>query len=152
MEAFPGSSEFRNWYKKAEGSFHCLLGEPLNPNNTVVLDLSVGSSLSAKMEGVSMEEQREIMDSFLRENNAEIGVGKYGEARSFYSAKEFLNNSIDGEEKRTIHLGIDVFAPCGTSIYTPIDGVVHQLQDNQSELDYGPTVILRHKITDGPEF
>ena len=152
MEAFPGSSEFLNWYKKAEGSFHSLLGEPLNPENTVVLDLSIGSSLSAKMEGVSLEKQVEIMDSYLRENNAEIGVGKYAEARSFYSAKEFLNNSIDGEEKRTIHLGIDVFAPSGTSIYTPIDGVVHKLQDNQTELDYGPTVILRHKITDGPEF
>jgi 4-aminobutyrate aminotransferase-like enzyme/Ser/Thr protein kinase RdoA (MazF antagonist) len=152
MEAFPGSSAFRNWYKKAGGSFHGLLGEPLNPENTAVLDLSVGSSLSAKTEGVSLEKQEDILDEYLRENNAEIGVGKYAEVRSFYTAKEFLNNSIDGEEKRTIHLGIDVFAPSGTSIYAPIDGVVHQLQDNQSELDYGPTVILRHKFTDVPEF
>ncbi|MDP7439318.1 MAG: aminotransferase class III-fold pyridoxal phosphate-dependent enzyme, partial [SAR324 cluster bacterium] len=36
--------------------------------------------------------------------------------------------------------------------HAPIDGVVHQLQDNHNELDYGPTVILRHKFTDGPEF
>jgi 4-aminobutyrate aminotransferase-like enzyme len=152
LEACPASFEFRNWYQNAEGSFHGLLGKPLNPEKTVILDLSVGSSLSAKMEGVSLEKQQEILDSFLLENNAELGVGKYAEVRSFYAAKDFLNNSIDGEEKRTIHLGIDLFAPSGTSIHSPIDGVVHKLQDNHNELDYGPTVILRHKFADSPEF
>ena len=152
LEAFPGSSEFRNWYKKAEGSFHDLLGVPLNSEKTAVLDLSAGSSLSAKTDGVSLEKQQNILDEYLRENNAEFGVGKYSEARSFYAAKEFLNNSIDGEEKRTIHLGIDVFAASGTSIYPPIEGIVHQLQDNQSALDYGPTVILKHQPENGPEF
>ena len=152
LEACTASFEFRNWYQNAEGSFHGLLGEALNPEKTAVLDLSAGSFLSAKTDGVSLEKQQNILDEYLRENNAEIGIGKYTEARSLYAAKEFLNNSIDGQEKRTIHLGIDVFAPSGTSIYAPIDGVVHQLQDNQSPLDYGPTVILRHKFTDGPEF
>ncbi|MFL2738482.1 MAG: aminotransferase class III-fold pyridoxal phosphate-dependent enzyme [bacterium] len=152
MEAFPSSNKFQHSFKKAEGSFHGLLGKPLNPEKTVILDLSVGSSLSAKMEGISLEKQKEILDSYLLENNAELGVGKYAEVRSFYAAKDFLNNSIDGEEKRTIHLGIDLFAPSGTSIYAPIEGLVHQLQDNHNELDYGPTVILSHKFTDGTEF
>ena len=152
MEAFPSFNEFRHSFKKAEGSFHGLFGKPLNPEKTVILDLSVGSSLSAKMEGVSLEKQQEILDSYLLENNAVLGVGKYAEVRSLYVAKDFLNNSIDGEERRTIHLGIDFFAPTGTSIYAPIEGIVHQLQDNHNELDYGPTVILRHKFTDSPEF
>ena len=152
LEACTASFEFRNWYQNAEGSFHGLLGEALNPEKTAVLDLSAGSFLSAKTDGVSLEKQQNILDEYLRENNAEIGVGKYTEARSFYAAKEFLNNSIDGQEKRTIHLGIDVFAPSGASIFAPIDGVVHQLQDNQSPLDYGPTVILKHQPENGPEF
>jgi len=113
LEACTASFEFRNWYQNAEGSFHGLLGEALNPEKTAVLDLSAGSFLSAKTDGVSLEKQQNILDEYLRENNVEIGVGKYTEARSFYAAKEFLNNSIDGQEKRTIHLGIDVFAPSG---------------------------------------
>ena len=152
LEACTASFEFRNWYQNAEGSFHGLLGEALNPEKSAVLDLSVGSFLSAKIEGVSLEKQQNILDEYLRENNAQTGIGKYAEARSFYVAKEFLNNSIDGQEKRTIHLGIDVFAPSGASIFAPIDGVVHQLQDNQSPLDYGPTVILKHQPENGPEF
>ncbi|MBC8257590.1 MAG: aminotransferase class III-fold pyridoxal phosphate-dependent enzyme [SAR324 cluster bacterium] len=152
LEACPASFEFLNWYKKADALIHNLLGETLNPEKTAVLDLSVSSFLSAKTEGVSLEKQQHILDEYLGENNAEFGVGKYTEARSFYAAKDFRNNSIDGEEKRTIHLGIDVFASSGTSIYAPIAGVVHQLQDNHNELDYGPTVILCHKFKDGPEF
>jgi len=80
------------------------------------------------------------------QKNAEIGVGKYLEARSFYAADEFVNDSLDGHEKRTIHLGIDICVPAGTVIYAPIKGVVHQIQDNKSELDYGPTVILKHQL------
>ena len=44
-----------------------------------------------------------------------------------------------------------VYLP-GTVIYAPIKGVVHQIQDNKSELDYGPTVILKHQLEDGPVF
>lgn len=152
MEAFPSLPEFSKWQKKVAGSFHFLLGEPLNTEKTTVLDLSAGSSFSAKSEGMSLEAQQEFLDTYLREKNAEIGVGKYLEARSFYAADEFVNDSLDGHEKRTIHLGIDICVPAGTVIYAPIKGVVHQIQDNKSELDYGPTVILKHQPEDGPVF
>ena len=85
LEACPASFEFRNWYQNAEGSFHGLLGNLLSPAKTAVLDLSVGSFLSAKTEGASLEKQQKILDEYLLENNAEFGVGKYTEARSFLS-------------------------------------------------------------------
>jgi len=152
MEACPWASKFRKWQKETAGLFHGLQGSPLDAKKTAVLDLSVGSSFSAKSEGMTLDEQQRNFDAYLIEKNAEIGLGKYAEVRSFYAAEEFLNNSLDGDEKRTIHLGIDVFAPAGTSIYAPIEGVVHQLQDNHSKLDYGPTVILKHQPVDGPVF
>ena len=79
-------------------------------------------------------------------------VGKYSEVRSIYSAEQFYHDSLEGDEKRTIHLGIDIFAKAGTCIYAPFDGVVHHLNDNRSHLDYGPTVILKHQPSDGPLF
>ena len=75
MEAFPSLPEFSKWQKKVAGSFHFLLGEPLNTEKTTVLDLSAGSSFSAKSEGMSLETQQEILNTYLREKNAEIGVG-----------------------------------------------------------------------------
>jgi 4-aminobutyrate aminotransferase-like enzyme len=45
-----------------------------------------------------------------------------------------------------VHLGIDLFAAPGTTVHAPLAGRVHSLQDNAAPLDYGPTVILEHRI------
>ena len=66
-------------------------------------------------------------------------IGKYNEDRTIYTAKQYL-----GKNPRTIHLGIDLFAPPGTKILCPVDGKVHSFQNNQGEGDYGPTIILEH--------
>ncbi len=51
-----------------------------------------------------------------------------------------------GGEKRTIHLGIDLFAPAGTPVYAPFAGTVHAFADNAAAQDYGPVVVLAHRI------
>jgi len=152
MEACTSALEFSNWQKKANGSFHQILGGTCDVEKKLILDLSVGSSFSAMTENMSIDEQQEYFSKHLKENHADIGIGKYAEVRSFYTSKEFLKNSLDGEERRTIHLGVDLFKAVGTLIYAPIEGEVFYLRNNKSSLDYGPTVILRHKPTDGPEF
>ena len=54
-------------------------------------------------------------------------------------------------ERRTIHLGIDLFMQPGSSVYAPLAGVVHSFRDNCLPLDYGPTIILQH-VVDGLQF
>ena len=68
-------------------------------------------------------------------------IGRYNEARSFYTEPLFDG---PGEERRTIHLGLDLFAAAGTPIFAPLDGVVHAIANNHQRLDYGPVMILRH--------
>lgn len=72
---------------------------------------------------------------------AEIHAGGYGEDRAIYDTPIF---NPPGEEPRTIHLGLDVFAPAGTPVFAPLGGVVHSLQRNENAKDYGPTLILEH--------
>lgn len=43
---------------------------------------------------------------------------------------------------------MDLFAPPGAPVHAPLDGVVHALADNRAEQDYGPVVILAHKLPD----
>ena len=152
LEACKVTTEFRKWQKTATGSFHSLMGEPLTNKNTSMLDLSTGSPISAKLQWMSIDEQQEYLERILLEMNAETAVGKYAEVRSVYAAEEFHHVSLEGVEKRTIHLGIDVFAAAGTAIFAPLEGIVHHLKDNNNKLDYGPTVILKHKPKDGPIF
>jgi len=83
---------------------------------------------------------------------ATVGVGRYGEARLLYDDPAFHDIGNNGPEARTIHLGLDLFAPPGTAVRSPLPGTVVSAVDNAHPHDYGPTVILRHTADDGTAF
>ncbi|WP_233350462.1 peptidoglycan DD-metalloendopeptidase family protein [Henriciella barbarensis] len=68
--------------------------------------------------------------------------GGYGEDRAIYDTPIF---NCPGEEPRTLHLGLDIFAAAGAPVFAPLDGQVHSLQRNDNAKDYGPTLILQHE-------
>ena len=70
------------------------------------------------------------------------GLGSYLEKRTVYATPQFAD--VASPEWRTMHLGIDVFAPAGTSVYAPLAGRVLYLTYNADLLDYGHTLILEH--------
>ena len=76
-----------------------------------------------------------------------LGVGGYGEDRDVYTSDLF-----GGDERRTVHLGVDLFVPPGTDIYAPLDGMVEAVADNRSPQDYGPVIVVRHRTGDGVPF
>lgn len=78
-----------------------------------------------------------------------LRAGGYGEDRSVYTQTLF---APDGEEPRTVHLGLDVFAPAGADVFTPLSGRVHSSRINDAEGDYGPTIILEHAPVAGLKF
>nr|WKN36747.1 peptidoglycan DD-metalloendopeptidase family protein [Tunicatimonas sp. TK19036] len=70
------------------------------------------------------------------------GIGGFLENRSIYRRSTLYTT----EEVRSIHLGVDVWSPALTPIHAPLDGVIHSFKDNDGFGDYGPTIILEHKI------
>ncbi len=70
------------------------------------------------------------------------GLGSYFEKRSVYATPQFAD--VASPEWRTMHLGIDVFAPAKTPVYAPLPGRVLHLTYNADLLDYGNTLILEH--------
>jgi murein DD-endopeptidase MepM/ murein hydrolase activator NlpD len=77
------------------------------------------------------------------------GLGLYAENRTVYATAQFADAA--SSERRTIHLGIDVFAPAGTPVHAPLPGRVKHLSYNADPLDYGHTLILEHDL-DGLRF
>ena len=120
---------------------------------SVVLDLSVGSQfLSAnRRESETSALTRKICD-VMEEAKVSIAIGRYDEARLLYSSPLFGADPSPLEERRTIHLGMDLFAEPGTAIQAPIEGVIHTLANNAAPLDYGPLVILQHDAGDAGVF
>ncbi|MBA4349972.1 MAG: hypothetical protein C0427_01840, partial [Rhodobacter sp.] len=72
------------------------------------------------------------------------GLGLYGENRTVYATPQFADAA--SPERRTIHLGIDVFAPGGTPVFAPLPGRMKYLTYNADPLDYGHTLILEHDV------
>jgi 4-aminobutyrate aminotransferase-like enzyme len=50
-----------------------------------------------------------------------------------------------------VHLGLDLFTETGVPVHAPLDGTVHSFADNAGALDYGPTIVLEHRV-DGLRF
>src|SRR5262249_13840142 len=65
-----------------------------------------------------------------------------------YTGEQYATRGWDGPEWRTIHLGLDLFAPVGTAVRTPLPGRVQSIRDNAGPGDYGPTVIVEHTLGD----
>jgi peptidoglycan LD-endopeptidase LytH len=70
------------------------------------------------------------------------GIGGYNEDRILYKRSKHF----DGAEPRTIHLGIDIWAPAATKVYAPLGGLVHSFAFNNNFGDYGATIILQHQL------
>jgi 4-aminobutyrate aminotransferase-like enzyme/Ser/Thr protein kinase RdoA (MazF antagonist) len=123
-------------------AFAPLLGKDLASERLLVLDLSVGSPL---VSGDPRENAEPALtpriETLMREYGATVAIGRYGEARLLYTSPDFGDGD---EERRTIHLGLDLFAPAGTPVHAPLDGFVHAFADKTPRLDYGPVVILKH--------
>jgi 4-aminobutyrate aminotransferase-like enzyme len=120
---------------------------------SLVFDLGVGSTfLGANPEASKTEALTEKIFGEMKRAGVQVGVGRYNEARPLYTSALFGGSNNTAEERRTIHLGIDLFVEPGTALRAPLDGVVHILANNAAPLDYGPLVILRHETGDAEEF
>lgn len=87
-------------------------------------------------------------DGWFAATGAVYGLGLYGEDRTVYRSAQFADAA--SPERRTVHLGIDVFAPAGTPVRAPLPGRVARRAYNADPLDYGHTLILEHRAGDRP--
>ena len=109
---------------------------------SIVLDLSAGATLLGQpIAGLDVRALSALIDRAMAEAGTGFAFGRYGEPRELYSTDLFGD---DSGERRTIHLGVDLFCAAGTHVHTPEDGVVEYVANNDRELDYGPLVIVDH--------
>ena len=83
--------------------------------------------------------------SLLKRNNAKVAYGGYLEVRNLYDRSDYFQAMAE-DDKRNIHLGIDFWCEDGTDICAFLDGQVHSFANNMNYGDYGPTIILEHKL------
>jgi 4-aminobutyrate aminotransferase-like enzyme/Ser/Thr protein kinase RdoA (MazF antagonist) len=144
----PTTPAVEAWLRSTRESFAPPLGVDLRSEPCVVVDLGVASPLVDGDPGRNAERYlTERLGAAMASAGATVGVGQYDEPRLLYTSPVFASGVAEGET-RTIHVGLDLFAPAGTPVHAPLDGVVHLVTVNDGPLDYGGVVILRHEARD----
>ena len=152
-EPSAASARVRKWLRGQRSTIASVLDVDLRSEPVAVLDLSIGSALISGDETENAEPAlTERVFGAMRDRGARVGIGRYDEARLLYTSSFFGGGVSPLEERRTIHIGLDLFAEAGTPVYAPFDGTIHAFADNHAPLDYGPLIILRHETDDGTEF
>ncbi|MEI7944308.1 MAG: aminotransferase class III-fold pyridoxal phosphate-dependent enzyme [Actinomycetes bacterium] len=114
---------------------------PFKDHKYIYLDWSV--------ENTSIPRWSEDIANLMASKGADVAIGHYCENRNVYQGDAYNTASPSA---RTIHLGVDLFLPAGSPVYSALDGVVDAFNDNNTPLDYGPVILLRHETTEGIPF
>jgi len=144
-EASPQSTRIQQWLRDNQSSFARVVDFDVKTQADIVFDLSVSS---LDIGDLALLDDREWFHEHIFGRMAKVGreisIGRYDEARLIYQADFFKVDTDEFPERRTVHIGLDIFAKAGTPIYAPIDGEIIIMQDNAGWQDYGPMVILKH--------
>ena len=153
LEPSPKSDSVRRWLVQQSGTFAPVMPFDARNDAILVLDLGVTSPL---VSAESRENAEPLLtariDAAMRDAGVTISIGKYDEPRLLYSSPLFAGAESPLDERRTIHLGLDIFADAGTPVFAPLRGIVHAFAYNPAALDYGGVIILRHTTDDDTDF
>ena len=148
------ASALRAWLGKTrdQGRFAPLLPPALAQGSHTVFDLSVGSRWLGTTTDLDARGWTDLLFGHMHAKGAGVGIGRYDEARRWYDSDTFAIEGEDGVERRTVHVGIDLFAEAGTPVHAPFAATIHSFRDNDARLDYGPTIVLRHEASEAGEW
>ena len=166
LPACPASAPVERWLRARTGSFAPVVagtgagagtgtsGADLAREPVHTVDLSIDSPLLTSAL-LARDDAHAVGAAIAAETaaaGARVGAGGYAEVRAIYSGPQFATDASPTGERRTVHLGVDLFVPAGTPVLAPLAGTVHAFHDNAARHDYGPVILLRHETDAGTPF
>lgn len=108
------------------------------------VDLSVSNNELSKHNLSTAEDFEKYIENLLASNNSKVAYGGYNEERNLYKRSEIFKDNE--AEERNMHLGLDLWIKAGTPVLSALDGTIHSFKNNVGLGDYGPTIILEHRL------
>ncbi len=124
-----------------------VIDEAILMTDYVPIDISKSNLELQEFDISSSKEWTHYIEKYLHKYNAKVAYGGYLEVRNLYNRSDYFN-SLDEDKERNIHLGIDLWCKAKTPVLAVLDGKIHSFRNNKNHGDYGPTIILEHKIND----
>lgn len=145
--SYENRTRFDDWLEKNRQDLHPVVA--LEGKIVSYLDLSVGSKdLGNHSDFQEITAFNKRVQRMMEDMQIDIGLGGYGEIRPFYSTDAYQVEGNNGMQWRTEHIGFDIWAEAGTVVSAPLDGKIYSFKNNDAERDYGPTIILVHRVNE----
>lgn len=122
-----------------------VMPHPLTAENTIRLDLSKANDDPDFKAADTVGKLQAYIEAHLARGPYLYALGGYGEERGFYARFPHFHG---GQQARSHHLGVDIWAAAQTPVMAPLRGHVHSLGNNDQPGDYGGTLVLQHRLED----
>ncbi len=119
-----------------------VLDIPFSSQDYLKLDFTQANTAIDDLDLTNIADFNKYIFDTLEAAGAKVGFGGYNEDRVIYKR----SSHFQSDEPRSVHLGVDLWAKAGTSVFAPLDGTIHSFADNEGLGNYGPTIILAHLI------
>lgn len=123
-----------------------VIAPEIEHNEYVAFVLSANTTESLNLSLTDAKAFENFVESHLAKSNAKVAYGGYLEHRNLYQRSTVFKDVK--LEERNIHIGLDLWIKAGTTVLAAMDGTIHSFQNNTALGDYGPAIILEHKIED----
>ncbi|RXR20687.1 peptidase M23 [Flavobacterium amnicola] len=121
-----------------------VISNAIEYSDYVPLDLSI-NNVELASSGINTANEYAIyIQNHLNFHKGKIAYGGYLENRNLYKRSAVFHS--EETEERNIHIGLDLWINETAPIYAALEGKIHSFQNNTALGDYGPTIILEHKI------
>jgi murein DD-endopeptidase MepM/ murein hydrolase activator NlpD len=128
--------------QKYSSLYHPVVPFDINNSKVWVPDLTIKNSILHEIDLTDTQVFSDYIFGEMQKRNTPVAIGGYNEDRFLYHR----SNHFGGAERRSIHLGIDIWAAADTPVFAPLAGKVHSFANNATFGDYGYTIILEHNI------
>ena len=141
------------WLKARAGNIAPVLQFNWERDPWIALDLGISSPLIDGDSTLNTEPRlTERLAMTMDGAGARVAIGLYDEARMLYTSPLFAAGESVTSERRTVHLGVDLFTAAGSVVQAPLPGRVVIAANNRAPLDYGPLLVLEHTTDEGATF
>lgn len=121
-----------------------VIDNSIDYKNYISLDLSTLNIELLKLDISNSINFEKYIDNYLAASKTQVAFGGYNEERNLYKRSAAFNDPK--KEERNIHIGLDLWIKSGTPVLAALNGTIHSFNYNAGLGDYGPTLILEHKI------
>jgi len=144
----PQAARVERWLERNAHDFAPVIRPQTARPKVLALDLTASGPDAAAWASLDADGAERLIEARVAEAGADFAIGLYGEDRAVYKGDAF---DMPGA-RRTVHLGVDLFAPAGEPVHAPFAGKVAFIHDDAVAYGFGPTVLLEHRTDGGDVF